>query len=150
MECTISQEFACTTIDGLALRQRDSGRIDIFVSIHGPMALLKPKVKRNQNIKSLIHKMINRATTASTFSSPASDVNMFSIFVLSFADVSITNRISGMHSHKASASLKSTSRSSSKSHLFPTKMSATFDVVYRRTSSIQRCMLRNEARFVMS
>lgn len=85
-----------------------------------------------------------------TFNSAANDTNIFSIFVLSFADVSITNKISGMHSHMASASLKSTSLSSSKSHLLPTKIRATFDVVYRRTSSIHRCMLRNEARFVMS
>lgn len=85
-----------------------------------------------------------------TFNSAANDLNMFSIFVLSFADVSMTNKISGMHSHMASASLKSTSLSSSKSHLLPTKISATFDVVYRRTSSIQRCMLKNEARFVIS
>lgn len=43
-----------------------------------------------------------------------------------------------------------TSRSSSKSHLFPIKIKITSDVVYRRTSSIHLCMLRNVERFVMS
>lgn len=43
-----------------------------------------------------------------------------------------------------------TSRSPSKSHLLPTNIRITSDVVYRRTSSIQRCMLRNDERFVIS
>lgn len=74
-----------------------------------------------------------------TFNSFAKLWKTLSIFVLSFAEVSIENIISGITWHIADTSCASTCRSPSKSHLFPTSARMTFDAVYRRTSSIHRC-----------
>lgn len=85
-----------------------------------------------------------------TFNSVANDMNASVTFLLSLADVSIHNRISGMYWQSASASANSTSRRSSISLLLPIRNNITFEAVYRRTSSIHRCKLRNEDLFVMS
>lgn len=91
-----------------------------------------------------------KKSLALTFNSVASFMNASVTFLLSLADVSMHSRISGMYWHRASASENSTSRRSSMSLLLPIRNSITFDAVYRRTSSIQRCRFKKEDLFVMS
>lgn len=71
-----------------------------------------------------------------TLSSLARQRKASSTFMFSLAEVSITNRISGIYWHIWRASSKSTSRCSSKSHLLPTRIIKTLEAVYLRTSSI--------------
>lgn len=95
-------------------------------------------------------RMRSRRESWRFFSSLARWKNVSSTLVLSLAETSMTVMISGTTSHKASASSNSTSRRVSRSHLFPIRTIATCGWVYRRTSSIHLCTLRNDERFVMS